>query len=278
MPVVRYAPTDYPTMVRHTSPLAGHSSIVTSKTRERLISLAEKYETADFSMNDPSRVLRRYAPYGAADVECAAFVMAVLSFGRREQFLPKAEGLLQLAGESPARWIASGKWRADFPADEKKFYRFYSYNDIRDVLCALQNIITKYGTLGEAVRHRMQSPSSGETCSDTAEAISTLFKGCRAVSHGASSANKRTWMFLRWMVRKNSPVDLGLWAWHSPADLIIPLDTHVLQSAKRLFLIGSNANATGKTARELTSALCEVWPDDPCKGDFALFGWGIEGE
>jgi hypothetical protein len=28
-------------------------------------------------------------------------------------------------------------------------------------------------------------------------------------------------------------------------------------------------------ARRLTAALAEVFPDDPLKGDFALFGYGV---
>lgn len=247
---------------------------LTDKTRQVLEHLAIKYETADFSNGDPSRVLGKCKGKSPADTECAAFVTAVLSFGRREQFLPKAKGLLSLLGEHPAKRLSSGKWKEDLPAGENKFYRFYSYNDMRDVFCALQRVINEYGTLGEAVKQGMQrtSPLSG----DAAQVISSLFAGCRAVSHGPSSAHKRTRMFLRWMVRQNSPVDLGLWTWHSPRDLIIPLDTHVLQSAKRLLLIDSNAKATDKTAREITRVLRQVWPDDPCKGDFALFGWGVE--
>ena len=30
------------------------------------------------------------------------------------------------------------------------------------------------------------------------------------------------------------------------------------------------------TVMEITSAFREIFPDDPCKGDFALFGYGID--
>ena len=85
-------------------------------------------------------------------------------------------------------------------------------------------------------------------------------------------------MFLRWMVRTNSPVDAGLWTWFSPADLLIPLDTHVLRQAKNFGLISERSAATEKTARELTDVLKQIWPDDPCRGDFALFGPGVSRE
>ena len=32
-----------------------------------------------------------------------------------------------------------------------------------------------------------------------------------------------------------------------------------------------------KNARNITAALAEVFPDDPCLGDFALFGSGVNG-
>ena len=83
-------------------------------------------------------------------------------------------------------------------------------------------------------------------------------------------------MFLRWMVRQDSPIDLGLWKWASPADLLIPLDVHVMQEAAKLGLIPEKATASRKTAELLTSALNEVFPNDPCRGDFALFGLGVD--
>lgn len=274
--------------------------VVSPSLKERLIALADKYEAADFSMGDPSCVLGRYQD--VHDTECAAFLMAVLSFGRRDQFLPRALQLLDMGGDHPAQWIATGQWQADFAPDStvEKFYRFYSYDDIKDVLRTLQGILQEYGSLGEAVRERggfgtpiatqsslNHQPVVGcflsrsdrkciETTPDPALVISDLFPHCRAVSHGAASAHKRTRMFLRWMVRRGSPVDLGLWTWLNSADLIIPLDTHVLQTAISLGLLDATARADGKTATELTSVLAQVWPDDPCRGDFALFGLGVE--
>lgn len=249
--------------------------------KARLIALADKYETSAFSMGDPSCVLRRYGQL--RDTECAAFLMAVLSFGRRDQFLPRALGLLDLAGEHPAEWIEKDKWRADFDPvkTSEKFYRFYSYDDMRCVLRTLESILQEYGSLGEAVRQTggfycLDTPAPISPPPDPALVISNLFSHCRVVSHGSSSAHKRTRMFLRWMVRTGSPVDLGLWTWIDPRDLVIPLDTHVLQTAISLGLLCPNSRADGKTALELTSTLSHVWPLDPCRGDFALFGLGVE--
>ena len=105
--------------------------------------------------------------------------------------------------------------------------------------------------------------------------ISESFPKSAIVPKGKNSANKRSYLFLRWMVRKNSPVDLGLWDWYPQEKLLIPLDTHVLQESVSLGLLPSGSNASRKTARLLTEKLSAVFPGDPVKGDFALFGLGV---
>ena len=78
-------------------------------------------------------------------------------------------------------------------------------------------------------------------------------------------------MFFRWMVRDNSPVDLGLWKWIDKRQLLIPLDTHVMQQAIKLGLLDKKATPSSKTAIKLTNHLLKIFPEDPLKGDFALF-------
>ena len=133
-------------------------------------------------------------------------------------------------------------------------------------------ILKKSGTFGKCVYSEWRASPEKHL----AEVVSGLFSGCVVVPQGKTSANKRIHMYLRWMVRRNSPVDLGLWNWYSPADLILPLDTHVIQESIRLGLIPEKSSATLKTARAVTNSLKEIWQDDPCKGDFALFGLGVD--
>ena len=85
-------------------------------------------------------------------------------------------------------------------------------------------------------------------------------------------------MFLRWMVRKNSPVDLGLWDWYSPQKLLIPLDTHVMQEAIKIGILDEKSTASRKTARILTNEMERIFPEDPVRADYALFGLGIDTE
>ncbi len=74
----------------------------------------------------------------------------------------------------------------------------------------------------------------------------------------------------------HSHVDLGLWAdFIDKRTLFIPLDTHVMQEATRLGLI-KNKSASWHTVVQLTDSLRNIFPHDPAKGDFALFGVGID--
>lgn len=100
-----------------------------------------------------------------------------------------------------------------------------------------------------------------------------MFDNIKGFPKDKKSACKRLNMLLRWMARQDSPVDLGLWD-IDPSKLIIPVDTHVHRMALDLGLT-KRRQADMKTALEITDAMREIWPEDPAKGDFALFGYGI---
>lgn len=204
-------------------------------------------------------------------------------------------------GASFADWLASGGYKKFFPKSQKKFYRFFSYADMAALCGRLARIVEEYGSLGAAVRARYgladdcgNAKIGGATKNEGAAArygqenlpqelrlvaaLISLFPGVKCVSQNPKGACKKLHMFLRWMVRRGSPVDLGLWDWANAADLLIPLDTHVLQESARLGLIAPNAAASAKTAIDLTQKMAQVFPGDPARADYALFGLGVDGE
>lgn len=255
--------------------------MMTLELKEKLRSLADKYETASFLNEDPSQFMKWYT--SRRDIEVALFITAMLSFGNRKQFIPKIRSIFELADKHGGicGWLESGDFEKEFvPAEGSyelvKFYRFYSYEDMKVLFRRLAQVLKGGVVFGDFLRSEFDSEdqnlSAGERiCS----AIARVFSDCKIVPKGKSSANKRVHMYLRWMVRRGSPVDLGLWDWYSPADLIIPLDTHVLQEAKKFGMLKESCPASFKTAVRLTEELKQIWPDDPCKGDFALFGLGV---
>ena len=86
--------------------------------------------------------------------------------------------------------------------------------------------------------------------------------------------NKKINMMRRWLVRDDGKVDLGVWKTSDKKELILPLDVHVYSQARALNLTERKQKDI-VTAREITDTFREIWPEDPCKGDFALFGHGV---
>ena len=82
---------------------------------------------------------------------------------------------------------------------------------------------------------------------------------------------------MRWLVRDDGIVDLGVWKGViTPAQLFIPLDVHVGNTARELGLLERKGNDR-KAVVELTEVLRGMRPDDPVVYDYALFGLGVGG-
>jgi uncharacterized protein (TIGR02757 family) len=90
-----------------------------------------------------------------------------------------------------------------------------------------------------------------------------------------NTALKRVNLALRWLVRNDGIVDLGVWKSLTPGQLYIPLDVHVGNTARKIGLLTRKSN-DWKAVEELTDKLREYNPEDPVLYDFALFGIGIE--
>ena len=241
--------------------------------RRTLAEYAERYETAAFLDGDPSWFMHQVE--GDANREATAFVASALSFGSRSQFMPKIHSLLDAADGDIDSWVRSGRFSRSIRRGSCDcFYRFHTHGAMHDFLEEYRRVLDEFGTLGALVR--------GEALGDGLRAVKSICGrfaqgGGGVVPKDATSACKRVCMFLRWMVRGGSPVDLGLWeGFIDRRTLVVPLDVHVARESVLLGLVPC-AGSTMSSARRVTAALAEAFPDDPLKGDFALFGLGVNG-
>lgn len=267
------------------TPTRQNSTFMDNNTAMLIRQLADKYETADFLAADPSRFM--HSVEGDTNRETTAFVASALSYGSRKQFFPKIQRIIDFAGGDVDRWVRSGAFAADIPDTSDCFYRLYTNHTMLAFLTALRRLLCDYGSLREFALTALAAAGGGVglgECRDTLVVVAAL---CRHfAAHGSvgvvpkdtTSACKRVCMFLRWMVRDASPVDLGLWSdIIDKRTLIMPMDTHVVSEAVRLGLL-QRKGASMATARRLTATMRTVFPDDPLKGDFALFGLGVDTE
>ena len=246
--------------------------MIDTATRRMLTRYAARYETSEFLEGDPSWFMHQVA--GDANREATAFIASCLSFGSRKLFMPKIQGLIDCAGGDVDAWVRGGLFERELPCGCRQcFYRFFTRGHMHDFLEAYRRLLREHGTLGAYV-----AGVAGGDGFSAVRAICDRFGSCgeaAVVPKSAQSACKRVCMFLRWMVRDGSPVDLGLWAGAiDRRTLVMPLDVHVVRQAMRLGLL-SSATASMSAARRLTARLAEVFPDDPLRGDFALFGYGV---
>ena len=236
--------------------------------KQRLAALAARYNTPEFIPTDPVQFPHRYTD--KRDIEVSAFVTAWISWGNRKQIIKTAEKIdTEIFEGHPFKYLMNYEW-CRYSDDTRCFYRTVCYHDFFLLMERLHTIYTHHQDLEEAVVEHMSAGLN------PAQALSSLFRGISGIADARKgSPCKRLWFFLRWMVRRDGIVDFGIWRTLSPADLIIPLDTHVYNMARAMGLT-TRRTADGRTAREITDQLRQVFPHDPVLGDFALFGYGIE--
>ena len=232
-----------------------------------LIRLADRYETEEFIKGDPIQFPHEVMKRGGSrhDIEISAILSSWLAYGNRKQFCSTLQALHELMGYKPVEYLCSQSWRI-FKDCNEAMYRFNTYHDLYTLFDNLRSYylhIYKGFTIGEVVDYR----------DNPLMKLIDMFDNIKGFPKNSESACKRLNMLLRWMARQDSPVDLGLWD-IDPSKLIIPVDTHVHRMALDLGLT-KRRQADMKTALEITDAMREIWPEDPTKGDFALFGYGV---
>lgn len=216
------------------------------------------YHSASFIESDPVQFPHRYVL--KQDIEISGLLTAILSFGNRRQILKKADQLDEMMGHAPLRYVLSECWKEDFrEGDRCSFYRMLSYAEFRIYFEKLYSVYVSGRSLEDVLLEYDGTP---------------MQRLCAFLGVTDRSPQKKLNMFLRWMIRTGSEVDFGIWKKMSPADLLIPLDTHVCRMAYRLGLTDRQTFSLGN-ARRITGALEEIFPGDPCLGDFALFGYGV---
>lgn len=226
-------------------------------TRDILIEWAEEYNDPKYFSEDPIIFPRIFAEKHAcgdavlADIEISALLAAHLAWGRRAMIVRDCNRMFDEMCWRPYDYVMSGEYRNE----DASLHRTIKWSEFARTCERLKRIYTEVGTI--------------EGLSDMS--IRTEIFGQK---EDRKAPNKKISMMRRWLVRDDGKVDLGVWKNSSKKDLIIPLDVHVYDQATALGLT-SRRQKDILTAKEITDAFKEIWPEDPCKGDFALFGYGV---
>ena len=235
----------------------------------------------EYLHTDPIGAVRRFPD--SDDREIAGFLAAGLAFGRVDIILPHLADLWDRLDHRPARiahdWTASDRKRL-----RGFVHRWVSGDDLALVVGALGRARRRHGSLRSLFLDGYE-PAALDLAPALSRFVNALKREIPARAHtlgvltffsdpAQGAACKRLNLYLRWMVRPEDGIDLGLWAPVRPDQLVMPLETHVSRLSRYLGLT-ERRTVNWKMAAEIAARLRAFDPLDPIRFDFALSRLGI---
>ena len=227
------------------------------KVIELLVGWAETYNDPKYFEEDPIAFPRRFSELEKAgkcsvrDVEVAAVFAAHFAWGRRAMIVRDCGRLFDEMSWKPYDYVMKGNWRCD-PCS---IHRTVKWSEVAAICSRIKAVYEELPSLESLSQDEIRVRIYGQ-------------------KPDLKAPNKKINMMRRWMVRRDGRVDLGLWKDTDPASLLIPLDVHVYDEAVALGLT-SRKQKDIVTVKEITGVFDDIFPGDPCKGDFSLFGYGV---
>lgn len=248
--------------------------------RDLLDSEAARINSPAFIGEDPVQFPRRFSQL--QDIEIVAFLSSIIAWGNRKMICRDAERMLALMDNEPYRYVMDEGYEDLNP--RQNIHRTFFGEHFSYFLRGMREIYTKYGSL-DAFSAGVRA---GDSEAPSWKLVEEMQKVMSDVNNGATcsqclpvnlqkTALKRINMALRWLVRDDGIVDMGVWKSIPKSKLYIPLDVHVGNISRELGLLTRKANDR-KSVEMLTGLLRTLRPEDPAIYDFALFGIGVEGK
>lgn len=221
--------------------------------------------------------------------EFVALYSALMAFGGVKQIIKTVTEIKNRLNISNSFSILNCNEKQLIEALNGFKHRIYVGEDLVLLTLLYQKSVKKFGSLG--AHFNLYSSTEHETIEVALSAVIKDFKEwCNEFdfkpgahfkhmlnSPDDGSTCKRWLMFLKWVVRENDGIDLGLWNKKfqmRPDQLLIPLDTHLFKISKNLGMTYKNT-PNFKTAIEITRELKKIDPLYPVKFDFSLCRVGM---
>ncbi|MDE6632976.1 MAG: TIGR02757 family protein [Muribaculaceae bacterium] len=234
----------------------------------------------EFIPEDPVQFPRRFDKL--QDIEIVSLLASHIAWGKRSMICRDAERLLGLMGQDPYNYVMDEGYLDLDPS--QNIHRTFFARDLQHLLTGLREIYRRYDSLdafSDAIK-AADDPAPAWKLVEEMQKIITDANGGVPSKRGLpnnlkQTALKRVNMALRWLVRDDGNVDMGVWKSIPKSKLYIPLDVHVGNTARDLGLL-TRKQDDRKAVEELTSILRTYRPDDPAYYDYALFGIGVNGK
>lgn len=248
----------------------------TNELKELLDAEAARINSPAFIGDDPVQFPRRFERQ--QDIEIAALLSATIAWGNRKMICRNCDRMLSIFEGRPYDYVMEGAYE-ELP--DGNIHRTFFAKNLKYYLRGLHAIYRKFKTL-ENFGIASAVPSAEMPAWQLVAAMNAIFaeanggeSDCRCLPGNLNTtALKRINMALRWLVRDDGIVDMGIWKALKPSQLYIPMDVHVGDTSRELGLLTRRSNDR-MAAIQLTDTLRRFRPDDPVIYDFALFGIGM---
>lgn len=246
--------------------------------KQLLLEEAARINSKQFIAQDPVQFPRRFSK--KQDIEIIALLSSIIAWGNRKMICRDAERIIQMMDSQPFAYIREGAYEA-IP-DDLNIHRTLFGRHLKWLLRGLKKLYATHHSLDDfaaSIRAGSDEMPAWYLIDRLNRLIADFNAGqfCSRClpSNLKTTALKRINMMLRWLVRDDGIVDLGIWHSIPKEKLYIPLDVHVGNVSRQLGILSRKQNDRKATV-ELTHACREIVPDDPALMDYALFGIGIE--
>lgn len=245
---------------------------------EMLEDQADRINRPEFIAEDPVQFPRRFS--SLRDIEIVSLLVSMIAWGNRKMICRDAERLLEIMNNEPYEYLKSGEY--ENLEDERNIHRTFFASHLKYFLRGLRNIYSLHPSLDAfafSIKAKNEEAPAWKIAEEIQKYLGLANNGLNCPqcfpSNFSSTALKRFNMALRWLVRDDGIVDMGVWKSIDKSQLFIPLDVHVGNVSRSLGLLDRKSNDR-KAVEKLTTVLRQIDSSDPVRFDFALFGIGIE--
>ncbi|MDE6453812.1 MAG: TIGR02757 family protein [Muribaculaceae bacterium] len=249
---------------------------MTKDIEELLRTEAARLNSPAFVADDPVQFPRRFSEQ--RDVEAASLLCATIAWGNRTMICRNCERMMGLLEWQPYAYIMDEGYET---LPDGNVHRTFFNSNLKHYLRGLRRVFARYGSVEGLVRAKGVADEAAPAWALARELNRELCEAndgrtdSRCLPQNLdSTALKRLNMALRWLVRRDGIVDMGIWTALDPSQLYIPLDVHVGNTARDLGLLARRSNDR-RAVEMLTAELRALEPSDPTLFDYALFGIGV---
>ncbi|MBN1980376.1 MAG: TIGR02757 family protein [Chitinivibrionales bacterium] len=256
-----------------------------TKTEHIIREAYARYHKPQYLPLDPLYCVRNFPDLKSR--ECIGLIVAFLSYGKIEQIIATIMAMFNRINNDGTRFIQTTTLKQKRKILQGLRHRFNDGADIALLCEVIRLVLIEYGSIESLFySHLHQSDDIGNAIDGFMTQMrhfGSKLAGYRRSfrfllpSPADGSACKRMAMYLRWMVRPDDGIDLGIWKRVGTQRLIVPVDTHIARISRHLKLT-NRTTADWVMAQQITEQLRQIEPDDPVRFDFSLCRLGMHNQ